>query len=136
MESVAALVSLGVHDLTYCVQMGVPRRALISHCCHLATVPLYFSRSTPIQSEDFTVVRKISLALVLMAMAGVASAREDYSDKCFHFLWFDFCPPTDRHDPHPVKAPEIDPASAMAGLTMLAGGLAVLRGRRRINSKD
>jgi hypothetical protein len=24
----------------------------------------------------------------------------------------------------------------MAGLTMLAGGLAVLRGRRRINSKD
>jgi hypothetical protein len=28
------------------------------------------------------------------------------------------------------SAPEIDPASAMAGLTMLAGGLAILRGRR------
>ncbi len=27
-------------------------------------------------------------------------------------------------------APEIDPASAIAGLTMLAGGLAVIRGRR------
>ncbi len=77
--------------------------------------------------------RKISLALVLMAMAGVASA-SGTSDQCFHILWFTFCPPTDH--PSPVKAPEIDPASAMAGLTMLAGGLAVLRGRRRINPKD
>jgi len=83
------------------------------------------------------VFRKISLALVLMAMAGVASASASASgtsDQCFHILWFTFCPPTDH--PSPVKAPEIDPASAMAGLTMLAGGLAVLRGRRRINPKD
>jgi hypothetical protein len=28
-----------------------------------------------------------------------------------------------------ARTPEIDPASAMAGLTLLAGGLAVLRGR-------
>ena len=79
--------------------------------------------------------RKISLALVLMAMAGVASASASRtSDQCFHILWFTFCPETDH--PSPAKAPEIDPASAMAGLTMLAGGLAVLRGRRRINPKD
>lgn len=32
-----------------------------------------------------------------------------------------------------VGAPEIDPASAMAGLTLLAGGIAVLRGRRKKN---
>jgi hypothetical protein len=38
--------------------------------------------------------------------------------------------------PHPVRAPEIDPASAMAGLTLLAGGLAVLRGRRGRKSGD
>jgi hypothetical protein len=71
-----------------------------------------------------------------MAVAGVASAGEqgEGTDKCWHFLWFTFCPQPDH--PSPVKAPEIDPASAMAGLTMLAGGLAVLRGRRRINSKD
>ena len=31
---------------------------------------------------------------------------------------------------HAVAAPEIDPASAMSALTLLAGGLAVLRGRR------
>jgi len=30
----------------------------------------------------------------------------------------------------PVAAPEIDPASIVAGLTLLCGGLAVLRGRR------
>jgi LPXTG-motif cell wall-anchored protein len=31
----------------------------------------------------------------------------------------------------PVQAPEIDPASALSGLTLLAGGLVVLRGRKR-----
>jgi hypothetical protein len=30
-----------------------------------------------------------------------------------------------------VSAPELDPASTMAALTLLSGGLAVLRGRRR-----
>lgn len=29
-----------------------------------------------------------------------------------------------------MSTPEIDPAGAMAGFTLLAGGLAVLRGRR------
>jgi hypothetical protein len=30
-----------------------------------------------------------------------------------------------------VVAPEFDPASAMAALTLLSGGLAVVRGRRK-----
>jgi hypothetical protein len=30
----------------------------------------------------------------------------------------------------PLLAPEIDPASALSGLTLLLGGLAVVRGRR------
>jgi hypothetical protein len=33
------------------------------------------------------------------------------------------------------KTPEIDPASAIGALTVLAGGLAVLRGRRTKNKK-
>jgi hypothetical protein len=78
------------------------------------------------------VVRKISLALALMTMAGVASARD--SDPCLHLLWFDFCPPSQK--PEPVKAPEIDPSSAMAGLTLMLGGLAVLRGRRNKITKE
>jgi hypothetical protein len=32
------------------------------------------------------------------------------------------------------KAPEIDPASAASGLTLLLGGLAVIRGRRKLDS--
>jgi len=31
----------------------------------------------------------------------------------------------------PTAAPEIDPSSAIAGLTLLLGGLAVIRGRRK-----
>jgi hypothetical protein len=31
-----------------------------------------------------------------------------------------------------TKAPEIDPASAAGGITLLLGGLSVMRGRRRI----
>jgi hypothetical protein len=40
---------------------------------------------------------------------------------CADFTWWE-------RPPHP--APEIDPASALSALTLLAGGIAVLRGRR------
>ena len=79
-------------------------------------------------------LRKISLALVLMTMAGVASASGGDSGKCYNIWFITICPPPSN--PGAVKAPEIDPASALAGLTMLAGGLAVLRGRRRVTSKE
>jgi hypothetical protein len=78
-------------------------------------------------------IRKFSLALALMTFAGIASANSGGSN-CINFWIFTWCPPT--KNPSPVNAPEIDPASAMAGLTMLAGGLAVLRGRRRVVSKE
>jgi hypothetical protein len=71
---------------------------------------------------------------MLMTMAGVASASNAGSEQCYQILWWNICFPSSS--PSPVKAPEIDPASAMAGLTMLAGGLAVLRGRRRIKLKE
>jgi hypothetical protein len=35
-----------------------------------------------------------------------------------------------------LGAPEIDPASAMSALTLLAGGLAVLWGRKPVTSPD
>ncbi|MGH8291092.1 MAG: hypothetical protein ACREV7_19150 [Steroidobacteraceae bacterium] len=38
---------------------------------------------------------------------------------------------TGNSDPSPAAAPEIDPAGAMGALTLLAGGLLVIRGRRR-----
>jgi hypothetical protein len=75
------------------------------------------------------VFRKISLAVVLMSVAGFASAGT--GSNCKQVLWFTVCGPSGPA----AQAPEIDPASAMTGLTMLAGGLTVLRGRRRKASK-
>ena len=79
-------------------------------------------------------IRKIGLALVLMTITGVAAAHDsDARGTCEHVFWFEWCKPDPK--PTPVTAPEIDPASATAGLTLLAGGLAVLRGRRKITVK-
>ncbi|MGO9931949.1 MAG: hypothetical protein ACLPV8_09065 [Steroidobacteraceae bacterium] len=50
----------------------------------------------------------LSVAILLFGATGVAIAQE--------------CPP--------AQAPEIDPASMVAALTLLGGGLAVLRSRR------
>ncbi len=41
-----------------------------------------------------------------------------------------FDPPPPPRPPVAMGAPEIDPSSALAGLTLLSGGLAVMRGRR------
>jgi hypothetical protein len=87
-------------------------------------------------ARGLTVIKKVGLALALLTMASLASAKGPDSAQCVHILWFDFCPPTNNHDPQPVKAPEIDPSSAMAGLTLMLGGLAVLRGRRAKISKE
>jgi hypothetical protein len=69
-----------------------------------------------------------------MMMAGAASAAQD---QCIQILWWTYCsnPPTNQNVPKVVPAPEIDPSSAMAGLTLMLGGLAVMRGRRVKNSK-
>jgi hypothetical protein len=66
-----------------------------------------------------------------MSIAGIASASDRDRDRsCITYLGYTlWCPPGPTNAP-PAKTPEIDPASAMAGLTLLAGGLAVLRGRR------
>jgi len=84
------------------------------------------------------VIRKIGLALALMTVTGVASASGGNSERCIQPIpWLPaFCfPASGPSQPTRTQAPEIDPASAMAGLTMLAGGIAVLRGRRRIKIK-
>ena len=79
-------------------------------------------------------VRKIALALLLTAAAGVASANTSSGVVCTtkYFLGifpYEVCtvatPPQ-----HVVAAPEISATSAVAGLTLVIGALAVLRGRR------
>lgn len=60
-------------------------------------------------------VRLIGAVLAMMSIAGAACASIEIA---------------------PLSAPEIDPASAIAGLTLLGGGLAVLRGRKSRESRN
>jgi hypothetical protein len=84
--------------------------------------------------ED-AMVRKFALAILLTTIAGVASAHP-HGDTCktehfWGFIPFEVCTidPSHKHK-QVVAAPEIDAASAVAGLTFMVGGLAMLRGRR------
>ncbi len=80
-------------------------------------------------------IRTISLALGLMAIAGAGAASAVQTQQtqqpqqyCFNIPFYgQLCLGGQGGT---TQAPEIDPSSAMAGLTLLAGGLAVLRGRR------
>ena len=77
-------------------------------------------------------VRKLALAIVLTTAAGIASATPPNVTCTTHyflgFIPYEVC--TKNPPAGPVKAPEIDAASAAAGLTLAIGALAVLRGRR------
>jgi hypothetical protein len=89
--------------------------------------------------ED-AMVRKFALAILLATVAGVASATPPGVTCKTEYFWgfipYEVCTidPSHKHiDPshkHVVAAPEIDAASAVAGLTLMVGGLAMLRGRR------
>ena len=68
----------------------------------------------------------IGMAVLALAAASVAQAGDfNRSAKDLVNVNRHFIPNTPS-----VAAPEIDPASALGGLTLLAGGLAVIRGRR------
>jgi hypothetical protein len=77
-------------------------------------------------------LRKLALAIVLTTAAGIASASAPGVTCTTHyflgFIPYEVC--TSAPTPTPVRAPEIDAASAVAGLTLMIGGIAVLRGRR------
>ncbi len=82
-------------------------------------------------------VRKIGLAVLLAALSGVASAKD--SCRIEYFLWFPIEVCNHDHDGghdhgggggSVNQAPELDSASALSGLTLALGGIAVLRGRR------
>jgi type 1 fimbria pilin len=80
-------------------------------------------------------VKKIGLAILLATVATVASATPPgvtcKTEYFWGFIRHESCTvdPSHTHK-HPVAAPEIDAASAVAGLTFMVGGLAMLRGRR------
>jgi hypothetical protein len=81
-------------------------------------------------------IRKLALAIVLTTAAGIASATPPGVICSTHWFLgiipYEVC--TNNPPAKPVAAPEIDAASAAAGLTLMIGGLAVLRGRRSKSS--
>jgi hypothetical protein len=85
-------------------------------------------------------VRKIALGILLTVVAGAASARTSSGGlSCkTEYFWgifrYESCT-IEKKNPAPVAAPEINAASAVAGLTLMIGGLAVLRGRRSKGAK-
>jgi len=82
-------------------------------------------------------MRKLTLAIAVLAMAGVGSVQAAYSSHGPHGQighansHCDQNKDKGKNKGAPTSAPEIDPASAISALTLLAGGLAVIRGRRR-----
>jgi hypothetical protein len=78
-------------------------------------------------------VKKIGLTILLATVATVASATPPGVTCKTEYFWgffpYEVCTVDPSHK-HPVAAPEIDAASAVAGLTFMVGGLAMLRGRR------
>lgn len=78
-------------------------------------------------------VRKLALAILLTSVATIAAANTPPGVTCtthwfLGIIPYEVC--TNNPPPNPVKAPEIDAASAVAALTLTLGALAVLRGRR------
>jgi hypothetical protein len=79
-------------------------------------------------------VRKIALGILLAGIACSASATPPSGDRTctlehFWIFTYESCV-VNKFNPKVVAAPEIDPASAVAGLTLMIGGLLVFRGRR------
>jgi hypothetical protein len=66
----------------------------------------------------------VGLTLVIATLSGPASAAVN------DFLEFGHHEGDHRFSGPAMPAPEIDPASAMSALTMLASGLVIVRGRR------
>jgi hypothetical protein len=85
--------------------------------------PLGFGTSKNRMSK-FLAALIVSLGCLTTANADTAS-----SASCIPLLQFLGLCSKPSH-PGPTAAPEIDPATTFSGLMLLAGGLAVLRGRR------
>ena len=68
-----------------------------------------------------SVVLRKAVGIIVMSL-GIAAAAHAVTGRPMSVL--------QNYDTSVTQAPEIDPASAFSALTFLAGGLAVIRGRR------
>ena len=76
-------------------------------------------------------MRSVLIAIVLLGASGAAVADRDDTGirgRDLHDGWVK--PRESKNVATTLQAPEIDPASLVAALTLLGGGLIVMRGRR------
>jgi hypothetical protein len=79
-------------------------------------------------------MRNVLVAILLLGASGAAVAGHDDSgmgSRDFHDGWVQ---QRESRDATTTQAPEIDPASLIAAMTLLGGGLIVMRGRRASKS--
>jgi hypothetical protein len=131
----AVVISCSVNSVTFFILLNAQS---LEYLLVIGDINCYaFVHQVSISTEVSVVLKSIGLAVLLVSFAGVSSARQPQP----HF----FCQPDTQFGQHdnacgvstggpPPAAPEIDPASAMAGFTLLLGSLAVFRGRRARNS--
>jgi hypothetical protein len=88
--------------------------------------------------------KKVALCVLMFGMTSVASAKGVIiTDLCNDAQKLNLqqvdqtkqCQAAFAAESKHVAAPEIDPSSAIVGLTLLLGGVAVIRGRRVATSK-
>jgi hypothetical protein len=82
---------------------------------------------TRVSGQESTVSKVVAKVVGIFALsAGVASTA--FAGQWTAVAHYGFTPPSPP--PAIVSAPEIDPAGALSGMTLLLGGLAVVRGSR------
>jgi hypothetical protein len=69
------------------------------------------------------------VAILVLSFGASTAAFAGSAQLCLPWPFQSVCFPIGGSGP--TAAPEIDPASAMSGVSLLIGGLAVLRGRRK-----
>jgi len=70
-------------------------------------------------------------AVLIISLGGITAANATVSSSSCGFIaeLLGLCKPGPSGPP--ARAPEIDPAGALSGLSLLVGGLAVVRGRKK-----
>jgi hypothetical protein len=84
-------------------------------------------------------IRTFSLTILLLGATGVASADQDDGHRGVGRFHENVGMSHERihiGGSPTIQAPEIEPASLVAALTLLGGALAVLRGRRALNPSE
>ena len=71
----------------------------------------------------------VGVLILSVGAVGAAQASQQVVPIKHSFLWF-YGLNRYEQPKKPLAAPEIDPGSALSGMTLLLGGLAVVRGRR------